>query len=113
MRRAERPAASEREPSDELPPQEHTLPAESLAPVRAGHPVATALSVMASEIDQLGVPEAERASARAILLEAALQFERRRYEWDTLRALMSFTMDYPPLARRILPLLIPYLDVAA
>ena len=48
-----------------------------------------------------------------MLLDLAREFDDNRASWDTIRHAVVFVMEYPPLARRVLPLLIPYLDQAA
>ena len=37
-------------------------------------------------------------------------FDERSADWHTLRDAFSLAMDYPPLARRLVPLLVPFLD---
>jgi hypothetical protein len=76
-------------------------------------PTAIALMAIASQVDELGVPEGHRARTRAALLELARQVEGRDLSWDVLREAVVFLVDYPPLARRVLPLLVPHLDQAA
>ena len=76
-------------------------------------PAAASLIALAGEIAHLGVPDGQRAVARAMLLELAQQLDRQQLSWDTLRRSMTFIMEHPPLARRVVPLLIPYLDRAA
>jgi len=41
----------------------------------------------------------------------ARQIEERTADWETLRDAFSLAMDYPPLARRVVPLLVPFLDL--
>lgn len=76
-------------------------------------PAATSLVALASEVAQLGVPEGQRAGMRATLIELARRVDERSLDWDTLRESFDAVLDFPPLARRVIPLLIPYLDVAA
>ncbi|MFI5371829.1 MAG: hypothetical protein ACHQ52_09740 [Candidatus Eisenbacteria bacterium] len=76
-------------------------------------PAAASLTALASEVAHLGVPEGQRAAARAQLLELARCFEEQTLSWDSLRGAVTFVMEYPPLARRVIPMLIPYLDLAA
>jgi hypothetical protein len=89
-------------------------------PLKAPHPahaqetrttIATALVALAGEVASLGVPEGQRAGARAALIDLARQFDERSASWDSLRRLIGMVMDHPPLARRIVPLLVPYLDL--
>jgi hypothetical protein len=76
-------------------------------------PTAIALAALASEVGYLGVPEGQRAGARAALLELAKQLDEHALNWNDLRDSVHLVMHYPPLARRVLPLLVPYLDTAA
>jgi hypothetical protein len=50
---------------------------------------------------------------RATLLELARRVDERSIDWDSLRDSFHAVLDFPPLARRVIPLLIPYLDAAA
>ena len=83
------------------------------APTKAAprSPVAIALHALAGEVEGLGVPEGKRAAARAALTDLARQIEERTADWDTLRDAFNLAMDYPPLARRVVPLLVPFLDL--
>lgn len=76
-------------------------------------PTAATLASLASEVGQLGVPEGQRAAVRAMLLDLARAFDDRGAGWDTIRHAVVFVMEYPPLARRVIPLLVPHLDRAA
>lgn len=84
-------------------------------PVEVGYgvPEAAALLELIGEIPQLGVPASRRAHARAYLAELARRIERRELTWETLRDSVQFLMEFPPLARRTVPLLLPFLDQAA
>jgi hypothetical protein len=76
-------------------------------------PAAASLVALASEVARLGVPEGQRAGMRATLIELARRVDDRTLDWDSLRESFHAVLDYPPLARRVIPLLIPYLDAAA
>jgi hypothetical protein len=76
-------------------------------------PTGATLASLAAEVAHLGVPEGQRAAVRAMLMDLARTFDENHAKWDTIRHAVVFTMEYPPLARRVLPLLIPYLDQAA
>jgi hypothetical protein len=76
-------------------------------------PLAASLFALASEVAQLGVPEGQRAEMRATLIELARRLDERSLDWDMLRDSFHAVLDFPPLARRVIPLLIPYLDLAA
>lgn len=75
--------------------------------------VASRVLAIAAEVDQLGVPEGHRARARAALMDLARQLDESDVAWDVLRDAVHLVMEFPPLARRTLPLLLPYLDRAA
>lgn len=96
-RRAASPQAAHAEP-----------PARSLHGTAAGR-----LLAIAAEVDRLGVPEGHRARARAALMDLARQLDDQDVAWDVLREAIHFVMEFPPLARRTLPLLLPFLDLAA
>jgi len=77
-------------------------------------PAGASLAALAGEVARLGVPEGHRAAARAELLDLARRFDSpQSLTWDSLRGVISFVMEYPPLARRVIPMLIPFLDIAA
>jgi hypothetical protein len=76
-------------------------------------PAAASLVALASEVAHLGVPEGQRAGMRATLIELARRVDERSVDWDSLRDSFHAVLDFPPLARRVIPLLIPYLDAAA
>jgi len=76
-------------------------------------PLAASLFALASEVAHLGVPEGQRAEMRATLIELARRLDERSLDWETLRDSFHAVLDFPPLARRVIPLLIPYLDLAA
>jgi hypothetical protein len=76
-------------------------------------PDAVAVATLAADIGRLGVPDGARASARAQLHELAQQIERGELDWSLLRGGVTFAMDHPELARRLLPILLPWLERAA
>ncbi len=92
-------------------PGPEPAPAPTTAGMRSG--VALAIAALATEVDRLGVPDGHRARARAALLDLARQLDRQDLSWDALRETVYFVMEFPPLGRRVLPLLLPYLDIAA
>ena len=81
------------------------------APSTAVTPVAAALAALAAEVAHLGVPDGQRAGARAALLDLGRQFDEETLTWKELRNAIAFVMEYPPLARRVVPMLIPYLEL--
>jgi hypothetical protein len=74
---------------------------------------ASRMLAIAAEVDVLGVPEGHRARTRAALMDLARQLDEPEVSWDVLRDAVQFVMEFPPVARRALPLLLPYLDIAA
>jgi len=76
-------------------------------------PDAIAIATLATDVARLGVPEGLRASARAHLLDLARRLESHEATWAMLRDAVTFAMDFPELARRLLPILLPWLDRAA
>ena len=96
------------------------VPRGARSGIEASHPTAEAddsiasrVLAIAAEVDQLGVPDGHRARARAALMDLARQLDESEVAWDVLRDAVHFVMEFPPLARRTLPLLLPYLDRAA
>jgi hypothetical protein len=96
----------------------------SAVPRRTGHDrrasareiqsaVATAIAALAFEVEAMGVPDGHRARARAVLLDLSRRLDAPNLPWGTLREAISFVMEFPALGRRVLPLLLPYLDRAA
>ena len=82
---------------------------------RSGYLVPEAIEILeiSGRAAEFGVPEGRRAHARAYLAELARQLENQDLSWNTLRDSIQFLMEFPPLARRVLPLLLPFLDQAA
>ncbi len=76
-------------------------------------PDAVAIWTLAADVARLGVPEGRRAAARAMLLDLARHIEAKDADWATLRSTVNFAMEFPELARRLVPVLLPWLDRAA
>jgi hypothetical protein len=76
-------------------------------------PAALAVAALASEVATLDVPEGHRARARAALLDLARRIEHHDLTWEALRDGVTFALEFPAIGRRVLPLLVPYLDQAA
>jgi hypothetical protein len=76
-------------------------------------PVALAVAALASEVEALGVPDGQRARTRAALLDLSRRLDDPDLPWETLQEAMAFLMQNPELGRRVVPLLLPYLDRAA
>ena len=76
-------------------------------------PSALAIMAMAVEIDALGVPEGDRPRVREALLDLARNLDTRQISWRQLRLTVQVVMDYPSIGRRVLPIIVPFLDRAA
>jgi len=76
-------------------------------------PIPLAIAALALEVESLGVPDGHRSRARAVLLDLSRRLDAPNLSWDALREAMSFVMEFPALGRRMVPLLLPYLDRAA
>jgi hypothetical protein len=87
------------------------------APEPAGHefsdPDAIAIMGMVDELTEFGVPTSRQSETRARLLDLARRIEANKLEWNALRKAVWFAMEYPELARRLMPLLLPWIDRAA
>ena len=99
----EPPPATLREMLDRGPTPRRSAPSRAAREVLA----------MASAVDQLGVPPQRRAIVRAALIDLGHQMEVPPVHWAAIRQAMAFMMDYPQVARRVIPMLLPYLDEAA
>ncbi|MCE9626449.1 MAG: hypothetical protein K8R56_00850, partial [Candidatus Eisenbacteria bacterium] len=78
-----------------------------------GDPDALAVASIIHDLGDMGVPEARYAETRARLLDLARRLERGELDWATLRKAVWFAMEYPDLARRLMPVLLPWMDRAA
>jgi len=76
-------------------------------------PDAIALASMVQDLTRMGVPAERQPELRARLNDLARRLERDELEWSTLRKSVWFVMEYPELARRVVPILLPWIDRAA
>ena len=76
-------------------------------------PTALAIMAMAVEIESLGVPEADRPRVREALLDLARKLDTKQLSWRQLRITVEVVMEYPAIGRRVLPMIVPFLDRAA
>jgi hypothetical protein len=76
-------------------------------------PSALAIMAMAVEIESLGVPEGDRPRVREALLDLARKLDTSQLSWRQLRMTMEVVMEYPAIGRRVLPMIVPFLDRAA
>src|SRR5205085_10377583 len=74
-------------------------------------PLALAIAAVAAEADSLGVPESGREAVHGAL--ETLANHGHELTWDSLRHALAVVMEYPAVARRVLPLVLPLLDQAA
>ena len=107
--------ADEAEPDAEPPPAtlremlDRDLMPSTVAAMRAARDVRS----LAAMVDRLGVPPERRAIVRAALTDLGQQMDAPPMHWSTIRQALTFVMDYPQIARRVIPMLLPYLDEAA
>jgi hypothetical protein len=76
-------------------------------------PDAVAIATLGAELGRHGVPEAAREELRAQLAQLALQLEAGQPEWERLRTVVAGAMAWPDLARRVVPVLLPWFERAA
>jgi hypothetical protein len=76
-------------------------------------PTALAIMAMAVEIESLGVPEGDRPRVREALLDLARKLDSKMLTWRQLRLTVEVVMEYPAIGRRVLPMIVPFLDRAA
>jgi hypothetical protein len=76
-------------------------------------PDAIAVATMLDDLSGLGVPNPRHKEARARLEDLARRIENGELDWAALRKAVWFAMEYPELARRLMPILLPWIDRAA
>jgi hypothetical protein len=76
-------------------------------------PDAIAIASMVDELTLMGVPTTRQSETRARLMDLARRIERADLEWNALRKAVWFAMEYPEVARRLMPMLLPWIDRAA
>lgn len=76
-------------------------------------PDAIAVASMAGDLARMEVPKERHAELRARLMDLARRLERGELEWSALRKAVWFAMEHPELARRLMPVLLPWIDRAA
>jgi hypothetical protein len=74
---------------------------------------AIAMASMAQDLERMGIPAERHAEIRARLLDLARRVEGGELEWGSLRKAVWSAMEYPALARRLMPLLLPWIDRVA
>ena len=78
-----------------------------------GDPDAIAVGSMVHDMVRMAIPVERHPEVRARLMDLARRLERGELEWSALRKAVWFAMEYPELARRLLPVLLPWIDRAA
>jgi hypothetical protein len=76
-------------------------------------PDAVAVATLAADVGRLGVPEGMRASIASRLVDVARRLDEGALDWALLRGTVTDAMQYPDLAKRLLPILLPWLERAA
>ena len=76
-------------------------------------PDAIAIASIVDDLHTLGIPESRHPETRARLMDLAQRLETADLEWHILRAAVWFAMEYPGLACRVVPVLLPRMDRAA
>jgi hypothetical protein len=76
-------------------------------------PDAIAVASMVHDLARLDVPAGRQPELRARLLDLARRIEQGELDWSALRKAVWFAMEYPELARRLMPVLLPWIDRAA
>jgi hypothetical protein len=92
---------------------QRAAPDRKTSPREVRSPIGLAIAALAMEVEALGVPDGHRARARAVLLDLSRQLDAPDLSWSALKDAVSFVMEFPALGRRMIPLLLPYLDRAA
>ncbi|MFN8587666.1 MAG: hypothetical protein U0704_07660 [Candidatus Eisenbacteria bacterium] len=76
-------------------------------------PDAIGIATLASDAGRHGVGEDRREQVRAELMELAIQFEAHAPQWATLQRAVTLSMEFPELAKRLMPIVLPWLGRAA
>ena len=76
-------------------------------------PDAIAIVSMFDELEFMGVPANRQSETRARLLDLARRMEADDLQWSALRKAVWFAMEYPEVARRLIPMLLPWIERAA
>ena len=100
-----------------VPPSIPVLASEARTEMKADEPpvseAAQDVYDLAVHVDDLGVSPQQRAIVRAALIDLGRQMDVPPVHWEALRETVSLAMDHPELARRLLPIVLPFFDQAA
>lgn len=82
---------------------------------RLTSPTAVAIATLARdrELESCGVLVVHRASVRALMLDVASSVDAGALRWPLLRDAVRTAIEFPRLAARLIPLLVPYLGESA
>ena len=72
-----------------------------------------AVATLATDAGRLGVPDDARDKLRDALLELARQFEAKSPQWVALQKAITVSMEHPEVARRLMPVVLPWMHRAA
>jgi hypothetical protein len=81
--------------------------------LRRARPNGRELVELAAQLETLGVPASDGVFIRAALIDLGRRAGAATPSWFAVRDTIALSLAHPKLARRLLPLLMPYLDVAA
>ena len=81
------------------------------ASLASGPGVSAVLNALAADVARLGVPEGQRAATRAALIGLGRQFDLGTANWSSVRQTIVMVLEYPALARLLIPALVPYLNL--
>ena len=85
--------------------------AQRPASLASGPGVSAVLNALAADVTRLGVPEGQRAATRAALIGLGRQFDLGTANWSSVRQTIVMVLEYPALARLLIPALVPYLNL--
>ena len=114
LERARREAHGMRQVPEPMDPQGRTYEEAPVAQNRTlVSYVARAFISLASDVDELGVPEAHRERVRLALFDLANHLDCGSVTWALMQDAVTLVMHYPALGRQALPLLLPFFENAA
>lgn len=88
------------------PPRRHAAP-------RSASPVAAEFRALADELEALGLPAPQREHARRLFVEVAERCDAGAPPWEIVQEALRMASASPALARRAVPLLLPFIEAAA
>jgi len=88
-----------------------SMPASKAPAPASENAVSAVLNALAADVTRLGVPEGQRAATRAGLIGLGRQFDLGTANWSSVRQTIVMVLEYPALARLLIPALVPYLNL--